>query len=100
MKIYWTCEKCGEESEVDVSPFIPAQVCGPPESCYPAEGGELDPDACPHCNHPIPQDAAQEKAADVCRDAEDDVAELRAQAREDDRRERERESLLPEGEKL
>lgn len=32
------------EFEVDgsVSPYCPAKISGPPESCYPAEGGELE----------------------------------------------------------
>lgn len=28
--------------EFDGTPFVPAQVSGPPESCYPCEGGEAD----------------------------------------------------------
>jgi len=37
-----------EEAEVvvdltaDVSPVIPGRFSGPPESCYPAEGGEVE----------------------------------------------------------
>ena len=30
------------EVEFDGTPFVPAQVSGPPENCYPAEGGEAD----------------------------------------------------------
>jgi hypothetical protein len=30
------------EIEADVSPVVPARLCGPPEACYPEEGGEVD----------------------------------------------------------
>jgi hypothetical protein len=30
------------EIRADVSRYIPAKTCGPPENCYPAEGGEVD----------------------------------------------------------
>lgn len=28
--------------EADVSPYDPGRTCGPPESCYPPEGGEVE----------------------------------------------------------
>lgn len=30
------------EVEFDATPYIPAQVSGPPECCYPEEGGEVE----------------------------------------------------------
>ncbi len=74
IKIWWTCE-CGHEFEIGVSPIIPAQLSGPPENCYPAEGGEVDTSECPKCgkeiNENIAQDMADEKARDVADDAAD-----------------------------
>lgn len=28
--------------EFDASPYVPAKISGPPERCYPAEGGEVE----------------------------------------------------------
>ncbi len=55
LTINHNCKNCDFqfEIEVDCTPSVPAQVSGPPESCYPAEGGEIeitDNDACPQCN--------------------------------------------------
>jgi len=43
----WTAQLPDEEDvEVVVTftatPYVPAQVSGPPENCYPAEGGEIE----------------------------------------------------------
>ena len=47
----------GEEIEVDVDanvePYHPAKLHGPPEDCYPAEGGECDDWQISHDGHPI-----------------------------------------------
>ncbi len=54
IKVWYQCEGCGTEFEVSVEPIIPGNVCGPPESCYPEEGGEIDPEECLACKTPIP----------------------------------------------
>jgi transcription elongation factor Elf1 len=71
MKIFWTCPNCEHETEVNVSPVIPAQTYGPPESCYPEEGGEIEPEKCEECGRKIPQDEAQERASEKAQDDED-----------------------------
>ena len=55
IKITYTCqsEDCEHKFEVNVSPIIPAKIYGPPETCYPAEGGEIEPENCPNCNKEV-----------------------------------------------
>lgn len=67
MTITWTCPMCLLETEVTISPIIPAQTYGPPESCYPEEGGEIDIDECAHCGHGIAQDKILEAASEKAR---------------------------------
>jgi len=64
MNIFYTCKKCEHEFEVDITPFVPAQTYGPPEYCYPAEGGECDPTECPKCNALIDQEEVSERASE------------------------------------
>jgi hypothetical protein len=64
IKVFWTCPKCEAETELTVWPVIPAQIYGPPENCYPEEGGEYEPTECPNCNQPIESEDAHERAAD------------------------------------
>ena len=50
MPIHCTvCPNCENEVDVDVEPYIQAQTYGDPDSCYPAEGGTIDPSKCPEC---------------------------------------------------
>lgn len=35
-------EQIDLEIDYDVAPYYPAQTYGPPENCYPAEGGEIE----------------------------------------------------------
>lgn len=43
---FYRMNEDGSETLVTVeftqTPFIPARISGPPEDCYPAEGGEVD----------------------------------------------------------
>lgn len=63
--ITWSCPSCGEDTDINVWPFVPAKVSGPPEHCYPAEGGEIDPGNCSNCDAPIDVGAAMELASDA-----------------------------------
>jgi ssDNA-binding Zn-finger/Zn-ribbon topoisomerase 1 len=51
------CPECRESAQVSVSRVIPAKLYGPHESCYPAEGGEVDGvsegDECPKCGYVV-----------------------------------------------
>lgn len=63
------CFECGRELEVTVHPRIPARVYGPPEHCYPAEGGEVEGNICEKCGAAFPEDNARELAAEYAADA-------------------------------
>lgn len=45
--IQWTLTRGSEEADIEVSvwyevePYVPARISGPPEDCYPAEGGGI-----------------------------------------------------------
>lgn len=43
--LYTVCRGDDEfplEVDYDITPFFPAKTSGPPELCYPAEGGEVE----------------------------------------------------------
>ena len=64
MTIKYRCDKCEHENTVRVYPIIPGKYSGPPEDCYPAEGGEIDPDSCEFCGAEIDADYCHERVAD------------------------------------
>ena len=41
------------EVEFDATPYRPAQTYGPPEACYPEEGGEVEITGVTYCDKPI-----------------------------------------------
>ena len=45
--VFLTCKECGELTQVEVIPYVPAYTSGRFEDCYPAEGGFIDPSTCP-----------------------------------------------------
>lgn len=48
---FYECPKCGAEVEFDIEPLILGRYGGPPENCYPDEGGYADgPDECEFCH--------------------------------------------------
>jgi hypothetical protein len=60
------------ELQIEYSPIIPAQTYGPPENCYPEEGGDFDilsPDACPKCGTAIDSEKAAEDFFEKLADA-------------------------------
>lgn len=59
-------EECEHEILVTVEyePYIPAQIYGPPENCYPAEGGELEilnPECCPKCGTKLNEEKVRDR---------------------------------------
>lgn len=78
--IRWLCPECGNATSVKVWPIVPAKLFGPPEDCFPEEGGEIDPQACEHCGHSIDVGAALEQASDAQAEAQQarDAARLEA----------------------
>lgn len=80
MKTTWKCSECQQETELNVTPFRRAKTWGPPETCYPSEGGEIEPDTCP-CGREIPVDEVIERAMT---DDRESAAEARADAIRED----------------
>lgn len=76
---------CGAETEVTVYPVVRGRYFGPPEQCYPDEGGFIEPDECEDCGRKIPNDEMQELWAEYERDA----AEVKAERAYEAWRERE-----------
>ena len=83
-------------AEVDFTPETPAQLYGPPENCYPAEGGEADIttltvdgyEAMFLLNSELAEELyriAYDACCDQMQSMAEDAAESRAQARADDR---------------
>jgi hypothetical protein len=64
IKVWYEC-KCGQEFEVNVTPVTPAQTYGPPENCYPEEGGEIEPEECEHCGCKVDSATCHEKSGDA-----------------------------------
>jgi len=85
MQTNWTCPECEKVTEVTVYPIIPARLYGPPENCYPEEGGEHEPEEC-ECGEPIPNDAVYEQASEEVRDNWEARQEARADALEEQNR--------------
>lgn len=79
MNIFYTCTECDHEFEIDVEPITPAQTYGPPENCYPAEGGGFEPETCPECDHPVKAEKVYDDAAETLQASEDDYWEAKAE---------------------
>lgn len=76
MPIYkTTCPRCEFEIECEIEPYIPARTYGDPDSCYPAEGGWIEPSKCPHCDDRLPANEIYKEWEDARRDNISDYAE-------------------------
>lgn len=78
--ISYICKECEQEFEVEVeyTKPIPAQTYGPPENCYPKEGGEvniLGDEECPHCQCVIDGDKIESDLWDILADEKYDYSE-------------------------
>lgn len=96
MNITFTCFGLAFAAECDYEPHVPAQLYGPPERCYPAEGGTAEitaltvdgKDALFLMAGDLADDlnaAAYEACVADMESQREDAQEARAQARADDR---------------
>lgn len=76
-KMFYTCrnEDCEHEWELEIEYTnpVPAYISGPPEICYPAEGGDFDiisDPVCPKCAVTVDLEYAQEKFWDTLADSQ------------------------------
>jgi hypothetical protein len=58
---------CGEEHEYDIEPFVEGRKSGPPDQCFPDEGGTAAPedDECESCGQDLTDDAHLQKVYDA-----------------------------------
>jgi len=96
MNITFTCIGLQFSAEVDYEPYIPARISGPPEDCYPAEGGNCEITSLTRNGQPADfllesdiADDLNEAAFAACEESlqsqREEAEEDRAQARADDR---------------
>lgn len=68
----YRCRNCDCNWELDLqyNDIIPAKISGPPENCYPAEGGEVEVsnDECPQCGTEVDIDIVCEEFWDKHQD--------------------------------
>lgn len=62
INITYECPHCYTNVDIEVEPFVPAQVAGPPDKWAPAEGGCFEPDICPRCHGAFDPDTVWEAA--------------------------------------
>jgi hypothetical protein len=56
---YYRCpnEECSMTLEYEIEPYDPGRISGPPEDCYPPDGGfAYAPEDCPYCHTDISKD--------------------------------------------
>lgn len=85
MTITYVCPECEAETQIEVSPIVPAKIHGPPEHCHPAEGGEFDVEECPQCGTPVDERQVYRKLEEAIIDQRAMKADA-AEEREKDRR--------------
>lgn len=83
MKLTYTCPECDAETELDVEPIIPAKIYGPPENCYPAEGGDFTPTECAECGAEIRPETVCDLYEAKVRSDRDDYLEQKFQERKE-----------------
>jgi hypothetical protein len=80
VKFFYDCPTCGNEQEVQITPPIPAHISGPPESCYPAEGGEIEAGGtCESCGLEFDEGLLIEKCEATIRDRIESIEEQRGE---------------------
>ena len=51
MEYEYSCPECEQVSKFEVEKLVRGRYSGPPEKCYPDEGGVVDgPQNCPNCD--------------------------------------------------
>lgn len=70
MKLSYLCQNdlCQREITLEVEPYDPGCTYGPPERCYPPEGGTFEPEECPHCGTKVDSERVWEKVDDMMDD--------------------------------
>ena len=86
LNLEYSCRQCEYKFWLEVWPYIQAKTWGPPEKCYPAEGGEIDPDECPECGEPVNVRVVNDMVDDAKREGQEREAEYRADIEAERRR--------------
>lgn len=54
------CPECGESINLRIWPHVHAKLSGHPDSWHPDEGGDYEPEDCPHCHKNLEADKVWE----------------------------------------
>lgn len=75
--ISYACAACDKEFDIEVEEFREGRFSGPPEDCYPDEGGGFEPVCCPGCGAAVDEYRVSEAQRDTTEARRCDEADFR-----------------------